>query len=62
MKKTSKLNERCIKEKNENDRIVKAKESFLKMQKEIAPFIKRKSFKQHSTIGKWRETENLYFI
>lgn len=60
MKKTPKSNERRIKEKD--DRFLKAKENFLKMQKEIEPFIKRKPFKQHSTTGKWRETENLYFI
>ncbi len=60
MKKTTKPNERRIKKKVE--RFLKAKEGFQKMQKEIEPFIKRKPFKQHSTTGKWRETENLYFI
>ena len=60
MKKTTKSNGRRTKEKDE--RFLKAKENFLKIQKEIAPFIKRKSFKQHSTTGKWRETETLYFV
>lgn len=60
MKKTAKSKERRTKEKD--DRFLKAKENFLKIQKEIEPFIKRKPFKQHSTAGKWSETENLYFI
>lgn len=60
MKKTIKPNERRIKEKEE--RFLKAKEGFQKMQKEIEPFIKRKPFKQYSTTGQWRETTNLYFI
>jgi len=60
MKKTIKPKERRIKEKEE--RFLKAKEDFQKMQKEIEPFIKRKPFKQYSTIGQWRETTNLYFI
>ena len=57
MNKKIKPNERHIK-KNE-DRFLKAKESFKKMQKEIEPFIERKPFKQHSTTGKWRETASV---
>lgn len=41
-------------------RLLKAKESFQKMQEEIAPFIKRRKFKQYSTAGEWCETSNLY--
>ncbi|MBA7550476.1 hypothetical protein ES705_42992 [subsurface metagenome] len=59
MNKTVKSNERHIKE---DDRFLKAKEDFQKMQKEIEPFIKRKTFKQYSTTGQWHETANLYFI
>lgn len=60
MKKIAKSNERRVKEKD--DHFLKARKSFLKMQKEIEPFIKRKPFKQHSTAGEWSATENLYFI
>lgn len=38
---------------------VKAEESFRRMQEEIAPFIKRRKFKEHSTAGEWCETSSL---
>lgn len=40
-------------------RFINAKESFRKMQEEIAPFIKRRKFKEHSTAGEWCETSSL---
>jgi len=36
-----------------------AEENFRKMQKELAPFIKRRKFKEHSTAGEWCETSSL---
>lgn len=44
----------------ERKRLSAAKKSFKKLQEEIAPFIKQRKFKQHSTAGEWRETSSLY--
>jgi hypothetical protein len=41
-------------------RLLEAQESLRKMQEEIAPFIKRRKFKEYSTAGEWRETSSLY--
>lgn len=41
-------------------RFDEAKESFQTMQEEIAPFIKRRGFKQYSTAGGRCETSSLY--
>ena len=54
-----------IRESNKNptekkNRLLEAKESFQKMQKEIAPFIKRRKFTRYSSSGKWCETSSLY--
>jgi len=40
-------------------RFFNAEKSFRKMQEEIAPFIKRRKFKEHSTAGEWCETSSL---
>jgi hypothetical protein len=37
------------------ERFIKAKQNLERIQKTIAPFIKRRDFKQHSTEGEWRE-------
>jgi hypothetical protein len=37
------------------ERFIKAKANLERIQKTIAPFIKRRDFKQHSTEGAWRE-------
>lgn len=58
MNKTRKTNERATEKKKK--RLLEAKESFQKMQEEIAPFIKHREFKQYSTAGKWCETSSLY--
>jgi hypothetical protein len=39
-----------------NERFQKATENFKRIEKKIAPFIKRKGFKVCSTTGKWHET------
>ena len=57
MNKIGKSSKRATKKKK---RILEAKESFRKMQEEIAPFVKRRVFKQYSTAGEWCETSNLY--
>lgn len=41
-------------------RILEAEKSLHRMQKEIAPFIKRRTRNKYSTAGKWTETSNLY--
>ncbi len=41
-------------------RWTEARKNFERVQKEIAPFIKRRAFKECSTVGKWRETSSLY--
>ena len=41
-------------------RFREAKKSFQKIEEEIAPFIKRRKFKEYSTDGEWRETSTLY--
>ena len=41
------------------ERWTEARKNFEKIQKEIAPFIKRRGFKDCSTVGKWRETSSL---
>ncbi len=58
MKKITESSKRDTKKKEK--RFLEAKESFQKMQKEIAPFIKHREFKQYSTAGQWCETSNLY--
>jgi hypothetical protein len=47
-------------EEKKEKRLLEAKESFRKMQEEIAPFIKQRKFKEYSTAGKWCETSSLY--
>ena len=42
-------------EQEERKRFEEAKKSLQEMQEEIAPFIKRREFRQHSTAGKWHE-------
>lgn len=46
--------------KKEAQRFLEAEESLRRMQEEIAPFMKRREFKQSSTAGEWCETSNLY--
>lgn len=58
MNKRTKPTEKPIEEKQR--RFLEAKENFQKMQEEIAPFIKRRKFKEYSTEGEWRETSSLY--
>ena len=58
MNKRTKPTEKPIEEKQR--RFLEAKKSFQKMQEEIAPFIKRRKFKEYSTEGEWRETSSLY--
>lgn len=58
MNKRTKPTEKPIEEKQK--RFLEAKENFQKMQEEIAPFIKRRKFKEYSTEGEWRETSSLY--
>ena len=58
MNKRTKPTEKPIEEKQR--RFLEAKENFQKMQEEIAPYIKRRKFKQYSTEGEWRETSSLY--
>jgi hypothetical protein len=58
MNKKIKPKEKPSKEKQK--RILEAKESFQKIQEEIAPFIKQRKFKEYSTAGEWRETSSLY--
>ena len=58
MSKRAKSTEKSVKEKQR--RILEAKESFLKMQEEITPFIKYRKFKEYSTAGEWCETSSLY--
>ncbi len=41
-------------------RFREAKKNFQKIQEEIAPFVKRRKFKEYSTEGEWRETSSLY--
>ena len=41
-------------------RFYEAKRDFQGMQEEIAPFVKRRKFKEYSTEGEWRETSTLY--
>lgn len=48
-------------EKNETERLEEAKKNLEKLQKKIAPFLKRRKFKTYSTSGKWQETSNLQF-
>lgn len=57
MSKGKKLEDKSIKEKQ--TRFSEAKKSFKKMQKEIAPFTKRRKFKEYSTAGEWQETSSL---
>jgi len=45
----------------ETERLDEAKRNLEKIQKKIAPFLKRRKFKAHSTSGKWQETSNLQF-
>jgi len=40
--------------KQQDERILRAKRDFQKIQEEIEPFIKHKKFKVISTAGKWR--------
>jgi len=47
-------------EEEKKKRLLEAEESLRKMQEEIAPFIKRRKFKEYSTAGEWRETSSLY--
>jgi len=42
-------------------RIQEAQASYLEMEKQIKPFIKRRKITPHLTTGKWRETSN-YFL
>lgn len=58
MNKRTKSTEKLIEEKKR--RFLEAKEDFKKMQEEIAPFIKRRKFKEYSTEGEWHETSSLY--
>lgn len=58
MSKKTKSAEKPTKEKQK--RILDAKESFRKMQEEIAPFIRYRKFKEYSTAGEWCETSSLY--
>jgi hypothetical protein len=43
-------------EEEKTKRLLEAKESFRKMQEEIAPFIRQRKFKEYSTAGEWYET------
>ncbi len=55
MSKTNKLSRRATEKKN----FIEARKSLKRMQEEIAPFIKRRQLKQHSTAGEWCETSNI---
>jgi len=58
MNNETKRTEKTTEEKKK--RLLEAQESLRKMQEEIAPFIKRRKFKEYSTAGEWRETSSLY--
>ncbi|MEW6185277.1 MAG: hypothetical protein AB1585_05995 [Thermodesulfobacteriota bacterium] len=47
-------------EKNKQIRFDEAKKSFQKLQEEIAPYIKKREFKEVSTAGEWCETSSLH--
>jgi len=58
MNKTKSSNKLIIKK---GKRINEARKNLRKMQKEIAPFIKRRRLKKYSTAGEWHETSNYNF-
>ncbi len=47
-------------EKDNQIRFEEAKKSLQKLQEEIAPYIKKREFKEVSTAGEWCETSSLY--
>lgn len=57
MNKIKKLDKKAT---DKEKRLLEAKKDFQKMQEEIAPFIKRRKFRYHSTAGEWCETSNIY--
>jgi len=57
MSKKIALTRKTTKEKKK--RFLNAEKGFRKMQEEIAPFIKLRKFKEHSTAGEWCETSSL---
>ena len=58
MSKKLKKEDKSIKETPK--RFLDAKKDFQKIQEEIAPFIRRRKFKAHSTAGEWCQTSTLY--
>lgn len=58
MSEEKKIEDNTLKENQK--RIIQAKNNFKKIQEKIAPFTKRKKFKEYSTAGEWRETSSLY--
>ncbi|MEW6572903.1 MAG: hypothetical protein AB1374_04650 [Bacillota bacterium] len=41
-------------------RLVKAKKSYQRMEKEIQPFLKRRRIRQFSTAGQWYDSASLF--
>jgi hypothetical protein len=41
-------------------RLLQAKESYQRMEKEIQPFLKRRQIRQYSTAGQWYDSTSLF--